>query len=393
DKWSFGYDMHMEDVQKLTPLERASRHNGEVEEMAVTPAQHPITNVGKCWRPGTGEPALNGLDMPARAFVPATGKEEADPVRWGIYFQDRWDEALQVDPPFIYLNDWNEWVAGRYVSGKDPGGHVPGPTGFIGRENPFYFVDQYNAEFNRTIQPMRGGYTDNYYMQMVQNIRRYKGVRPSPVQSHYATQLRIDGRFDDWADVECVYRDTRGDVIHRNHPGYGTAVYTDNTGRNDIVLCRAATDRRNAYFYVETAAALTPHTDRCWMLLYIDLDADPTTGWQGYDLLVRGYDPQVGTVGVYIYDKENRRFADLPRLQVPCAIGERQIELAIPLRKVGVKDKEVFFDFKWTDNARDPYDLISISTTGDTAPNRRFAYRFSEKGAGKGPSFARARTK
>ncbi len=45
---------------------------------------------------------------------------------------------------------------------------------WLGRKNPFMFVDQYNAEFNRTIQPMKGGYTDNYYMQMAQNIRRYK---------------------------------------------------------------------------------------------------------------------------------------------------------------------------------------------------------------------------
>ena len=38
------------------------------------------------------------------------------------------------------------------------------------RESPFFFVDQYNPEFNRCVQPMRGGYTDNYYMQMAQNI-------------------------------------------------------------------------------------------------------------------------------------------------------------------------------------------------------------------------------
>ena len=32
--------------------------------------------------------------------------------------------------------------------------------------------------------------------------------------------------------------------------------------------------------------------------------------------------------------------------------------------------------FKWADNPTLPGDIISVSTTGDTAPNRRFAYRF-----------------
>ena len=34
------------------------------------------------------------------------------------------------------------------------------------------------------------------------------------------------------------------------------------------------------------------------------------------------------------------------------------------------------FDFKWADNPSGLTDIISLCTTGDTAPNRRFAYRF-----------------
>ena len=45
---------------------------------------------------------------------------------------------------------------------------------------------------------MKGGYTDNYYMQMAQNIRRYKGVRPVPVLRGLHT-VTIDGDFTDWA--------------------------------------------------------------------------------------------------------------------------------------------------------------------------------------------------
>ena len=134
----------------MTPEELASKHLGKVEECAVTPAQHPLgmagrpRGVGKSWTRETGEPMLNEYDLP-----------EGDLTARGLYFQERWEDALAVDPPFIYLNDWNEWTAGKYNFGD---------TWFLGRENsPFAFVDQYNAEFNRTIQPMKGGYTDNYY--------------------------------------------------------------------------------------------------------------------------------------------------------------------------------------------------------------------------------------
>ena len=43
---------------------------------------------------------------------------------------------------------------------------------------------------------------------------------------------------------------------------------------------------------------------------------------------------------------------------------------------LGKTGKKLSFRFKWADNPTYPGDIISISTTGDTAPNRRFAYRF-----------------
>ena len=67
-----------------------------------------------------------------------------------------------------------------------------------------YFVDAYNQEYNRDIEPMQGGHTDNYYYQMISYIRRYKGVREPPTaRRDYA--IAIDGRFEDWRSVEPEY--------------------------------------------------------------------------------------------------------------------------------------------------------------------------------------------
>ena len=349
DNWSFGYSMDDERVKSLTPEELASKHSGKVEECAVTPAQHPLAmmgahmGVGKSWTRATGEPALNEYDMP-----------DGDLTARGLYFQERWEDALAVDPPFIYLNDWNEWTAGKYNFGD---------TWFMGRENsPFAFVDQYNAEFNRTIQPMKGGYTDNYYMQMAQNIRRYKGARPIPVNKGYK-KIRVDGAFKDWDKVPVIYRDTRGDTAWRDADGYAGLHSTDTTGRNDIVEAKVAVDRKGfVHFYVKTEADITPDEGEDWMLLLIDADQDAATGWSGYDFVVNKVP---GKLMAYAPEGWGA-VAD-----INYAVSGNQLELSFPLALVG---GETGFDFKWADHCGPLEDPMFLS--GDAAPNRRFNYRF-----------------
>ena len=415
DNWSFGFEMNDDRVAALQPQDLASRHQGRLEEMAVTPAQHPISITGKSWRRQTQEPRLDEYDLPDSAYVPWLGRTVSHPEGYGIYFQDRWDEALAADPDFIYLNDWNEWTAGKYVSGFAPGSTtVPGPTTFLGRQNPFYFVDQYNAEFNRSIQPMRGGYTDNYYMQMVQNIRRYKGVRPTPLHRGYSTTKHpassaskhptsstskhpassaskhlasstskhlassTSGHpaspsspdptpVDGGSSAVAHYLDTHGDILHRDHPGYGGLHYTDSTGRNDIISSTASVTRKFLILTATTAAPLTPSTDPAWMLLYLDTDTSPTTGWQGFDYLVlHGW--------LYRFDAASHTWQ--PISPVAQTISERQLTLLIPRKSLNLNQELFSIDFKWADNPTQPFDIISICTTGDTAPNRRFCYRF-----------------
>src|SRR5690606_17965208 len=82
------------------------------------------------------------------------------------------------------------------------------------------------------------------------------------------------------------YRDTKGDVFHRDYKGYGGLHYTNNSGRNDIVTCKVAADKKNVFFYAETDQPLTPSSGKNWMLLLIDADRNPATGWYGYDFLI-----------------------------------------------------------------------------------------------------------
>ena len=70
-------------------------------------------------------------------------------------------------------------------------------------------------EFNRCIQPRRR-YADNYYMQTVNNIRKYKGVRPVPENLGYiSVQTVLLKPLNLWKSVKVEYRDTFSGVAHR----------------------------------------------------------------------------------------------------------------------------------------------------------------------------------
>lgn len=363
DNWSFGYDLDNKHVKAMHPDSLVSLHNGRKEEAAVTPAQHPASMVGKSWTREKGEPQLNQYDLPEPTYVPWLGKTVENPEAYGIYFQDRWNEALKSDPQFLYINDWNEWTAGKYQPKN-------GTTNFLRRKNPFFFVDQYNSEFNRAIQPMKGGYTDNYYMQMAQNIRKYKGVRPIPTLNGY-TKISADGKFSDWKKAKIEYRDTEGDVFHRDYIGYGDLHYKNNSGRNDIITSKVGVDKDNVYFYAATAGNLTSHTDNNWMLLLVDADNNSSTGWHGYDFIINKQVKDDHTTTLMRYDGQQwTAVADLS-----FRYSGNEMEIAVPKKALGLADDKFTFDFKWSDNAADLNDVISLCLDGDTAPNRRFNYR------------------
>ena len=371
DNWSFGYNLADERVKNLSPEELMSTHNGKREQAAVTPAQHPMTmtqnpmGVGKSWTRAYGQPQLNEYDLPELGYIPYLNQIKYDPYLYGAYFQESWDYALKGDPDFLYKNDWNEWTALKLNTDETNGL-------WLGRKNPFMFVDQYNLEFNRGIQPMMGGYSDNYYMQMAQNIRRYKGVRPIP-QHHGYTECKIDGRFGDWKANSIEYRDTYGDTFHRDAKGYAGLHYTNTSGRNDIITSKVAVGEENIAFYVETADKLTPHTDSNWMVLLIDADNNSSTGWYGYDFIINKEIKSEKTTTLMRYDATTSQWSHVA--EVAMRYSGNHMELSIPRKLINLTDDKFVFDFKWTDNPNALKDPISLCLDGDTAPNRRFNYR------------------
>jgi hypothetical protein len=53
-----------------------------------------------------------------------------------------------------------------------------------------------------------------------------------------------------------------------------------------------------------------------------------------------------------------------------------RLELSAPRKMLGLSSGKFIIDFKWSDHPADLNDIISLCVNGDTAPNRRFNYRF-----------------
>jgi hypothetical protein len=57
-------------------------------------------------------------------------------------------------------------------------------------------------------------------------------------------------------------------------------------------------------------------------------------------------------------------------------LAANELELSVPRQLLGLTGDQFIFDFKWSDNPESLKDPISCCINGDTAPNRRFNYRF-----------------
>lgn len=177
-------------------------------------------------------------------------------------------------------------------------------------------------------------------------------------------------------DDTTYYQRYQGNTIHRDHRGRYDQVYTNHTGRNDIIGAKVARDADNLYFYVETADTLTPQTDRNWMMLFIDTDRNQSTGWRGYDFIVNRINPREKA---YIEQNVENRWEWETMGETNYAIKANKLALEIPRDILNLAKQVVDIEFKWNDNMQENGNLMNFYVNGDTAPGGRFNFVYSEK--------------
>ena len=333
------------------------------EQLAVEPAQSANGNIGKSRSNNTSQD-YDGYHLPLQRNSGL-----------GVFFKEQSNYGLKYDPQFLWITQWDEWTAGSH---SNPNANYTHLLADWVPANGFYFVDQYNEEFNRNLEPMHGGYADNYYYQMVALTRQRKGVRPVPPASAPQT-INLAGGFAQWTNVSPAYLDPVNDTVWRNYPSAAPTqigYYTNTTGRNDFTMLKVARDANNFYFLAQCNSNLTSYTGTNWMVLFIDTDQNHLTGWEGYDYAVNlaGVGASTTTLWRNTTTTNGWNWTTATR-NISYTVSGNQLMLAIPRASLGLTRDPVSFDFHWADNFQ-TNDIADFYVDGDSAPDGRFNYRY-----------------
>ena len=328
------------------------RDSSRPEQINVSVGQNLHQKTGRVEMMSTGKAR-------GRSFHNGHVDDRPHAYRYGLNFGEQWQRALELDPNVVFITGWNEWIAMQLNK----------------TEGPPVFCDQFNLEFSRDVEMMKGGYGDDYYMQMAANIRRFKGMVSTPDVSERHT-IDISGPFSQWDDVRPVFRDHGLDTLPRDFPGCGDNHYTVRSGRNDFRILKVARDDRNVYFYARTDEPVTAHTDPNWMQLLIDVGGAVSPNWEGFDFLVNGH-PSNATGTSVAACKGGWRWEDVGTAAY--RVEGRQFHVAVPRRLLGIDPDDFAIEFKWIDNLQRPGEILNAYIDGDTAPDGRFRYRYDTR--------------
>ncbi len=201
--------------------------------ISVSPAQHPQLSMG--------DSALYGeTGNRSRSYYNGENHITDDSKLYGYNYQEQWNMAIESDAETVFLTGWNEWTMNRIQGSK---------------ERPILFVDNADEEYSRDIEPMDGALQDNYYMQTVSNIRRFKGYDADL----YSVRI-IANNSDIFEQAEAVPEicPFHPAVTLRQFPGYEKMCFEDFSAVNRFVSLKLLQDEKNVYFLASTEESLLP---------------------------------------------------------------------------------------------------------------------------------------
>ena len=324
-------------------------HNGD---MSVSVAQH-VTGIMS---------DVNGSR--GRGYDAVSGKNTAEGVDKGANLRGQWQtvfDSLKTDKPVkrVFVTGYNEWIALKFP--------------LNGTESSVHFVDLFNKGFSRDIEPMKGGYGDNYYLLSMAMSRRYryeKGMR------YKIPKIEIDFSGDDaqWDEVR-RYMDFKGDTFERNFAGAHRSVhYSDQSNRNDIVSTQVAHDSQNLYIRVTTAEDITKHEagDLNWMNVWIGSGENEKFGDFNYVINRTPGGSNKTSVercrGGYSWEKTG---------EADCVISGNTMKIKIPLSMIEVNAEQPCVRVKVSDNVLHlDEDIMNFYLYGDSAPLGRLSYAY-----------------
>lgn len=349
------------------PQEPGRDEAGNVEQVVVSAGFHANSSKGRSYHKGANE--ITGR------YDFGFGLETSG---LGLAFEEQWSRVFEIDPKLVMITGWNEFTAGRWVDPNATTQLVAG-TYKVTQNDPqfkYVYVDLFSPEYSRDIEPISEYFRDNYYYQMVNNIRKFKGTN-AVEKSTGNTAVDITGDLSELNNVGPEYLDTTYDIQHRNAQGVGgTFTYVNETGRNDFELAKVSKDGEYTYFYIKCVSDIIEDTGTNWMNLYIDSDQYYYTGWSGYDYVINR-SHESGKVSVEKFVNNEWAFKKVGEAEYSLKGKELIIKVKSSLISLDKRDN---FDFKWADNSTVTGEVMEFMDLGDSAPNSRFNFRYIKEG-------------
>ena len=278
-----------------------------------------------------------------RGWDAKTHKEIKEDFRNGRNFRNQWqtvfDNIDKIDN--VFVTGWNEWIALKLLNGKKEA----------------IFVDLFNEEFSRDAEMMRGGYGDNFYMLLAENVRRYKGDCGVAAQK---------GK---------VFRDFEGDALVRDFKNFdGSGRYIDSSARNDIVEITVSESAAAVTFEVRTASDVVPYAqgDLNWMNILVRTDDSSDKAFE-YDYVINRYPTVNGVTTVERICADGRKVLSG---KATYSVSGDILRVTVPFEALGLEAGDVHFGFKVADNVADPDDIMEYYVSGDSAPIGRLSFDY-----------------
>lgn len=278
-----------------------------------------------------------------RGWDAKTHKEIKEDFRNGRNFRNQWqtvfDNIDKIDN--VFVTGWNEWIALKLLNGKKEA----------------IFVDLFNEEFSRDAEMMRGGYGDNFYMLLAENVRRYKGDCGVAAQK---------GK---------VFRDFEGDALVRDFKNFdGSGRYIDSSARNDIVEITVSESAAAVTFEVRTASDVIPYAqgDLNWMNILVKTDDSSDKAFE-YDYVINRYPTVNGVTTVERICADGRKVLSG---KATYSVSGDILRVTVPFEALGLEAGDVHFGFKVADNVADPDDIMEYYVSGDSAPIGRLSFDY-----------------
>lgn len=317
----------------------------------VTVASHPaipmsfsITrgnqNWGRGWNPNTQENVESDVDK-------------------GAFFQAQWDHALSVDPEMITIGGWNEWIAYKQPYNGE-----------------YMLCDAVNKEFSRDIEPMNGGYQDAFYIQMIRNIRRYKGANdvPAPAES---TTIDIKGDLSQWDAVKYGHKNI--DDVYPARDSYGGAMtvrYTQPAPADKLQEVKVTHDDQYLYFYIRCKESITSYKGKDnWINLFVGTGEPELKGWESYDYVIgRKYENDETDIC-----RLNNDFSAMNIGSAKYDLKDSIIRIQVPRATISLNNAVNKFYFKLAAGVEKPSDVMNYYQSGSVMPMGRLSYMYHLK--------------